>query len=59
MKHEPMLVVEKKYFVKYTGPHKVLSLSGLGKIKQGEEYEVSKEIAQSVKFMPDWIVIER
>jgi len=49
----------KRFFVVYTGQHKVLELSGVGKITIGHEYEVSEKIANSVRQMPDWNIITR
>ena len=48
-----------KFFIKYIGQQTVLELSGVGKIVIGQEYEVSEKIANSVRRMPDWVVIHR
>jgi hypothetical protein len=50
---------EKHYFISYHGQQKVLSLSGVGKIIQGREYEVTKDVANCMRHDEDWLVIER
>jgi hypothetical protein len=48
-----------RYFAVYTGQQKILELSGVGKITIGREYEVPEKVANSIRRMPDWTVIER
>ena len=44
------------YFIKYTGKHKHISLSGVGRITQGKEVEVQKKVADFIRDTKDWKV---
>ncbi len=49
-------VIGMRYFISYTGKARRISLSGVGRIALGKEYEVRKEVADFLEDTKDWKV---
>jgi len=43
-----------EYFATYLGKHKVISLSGVGRIHSGKEFEVSENIFNTLRLDPNF-----
>lgn len=49
---------KKKVFLTYTGLHKHISVSGVGRVRIGERYPVKESIANAFRGLEDWRVDE-
>jgi len=45
-----------KYFATYTGNHEDIRLSGVGRIKQGQPFEVSEKVAKTLEQSKDFTI---
>lgn len=51
-------LIETKYYVVYVGPHKHISLSGVGRIITGKKYLISRSMADTLRLADHWEVSE-